>query len=568
MRLYILFIFLILNTSQAQISGLLEQKMKQGGIFPVLIQMKDQAKFPDWKASWTKEEKASYVYTSLKQTALNSQNRLLQYMADNKLKHRSHYVVNMVWAELNTAQIMELSGWPEIEKIMFDAQQKMDLPSADLGPALEARGPEITWGLSRIGADKVWDMGFKGQGVVVAGEDTGIRWDLPDFKERYLGYNKGNVDHNYAWHDAIHSISPLSGNPNNPCGLETKVPCDDHGHGTHTVGTMVGLTNERAIGVAPEANWIGCRNMERGNGAPSTYIECFEFFLAPFNLEGKDARPEKAPHVINNSWYCSLEEGCDTSTFPIMELVIENLRKSGVVVVVSAGNDGASCSTLNHIPAIYEGSFSVGANQSNDMISGFSSNGPVINYKEIRIKPNVVAPGSDVLSILPDGSYQSWSGTSMAGPHVAGLVALIISANPKLAGQVDKIEDIIMETATPLTANFDCWPYSGNKIPNNTYGFGLINAEKAVKRALLISATEDQQAQAISFFPNPAKEGLTVHRAKGSSEQILIKDALGKTVREYFCNENPCHIELGALTPGFYFISQPNTIEQALVIIP
>ncbi len=568
MRLYILLLFLILNSSQAQISSLLQQKMQGSERFPVLIQMREQANFPDWKESWSKETKAQYVYASLKQTSLNSQQRLLAYLDANQINYRSHYVANLVWAEMNASQIKEVSAFPEIEKIMFDAQQKMDLPSADLSPSLESRGPEITWGLTRIGADKVWDMGIKGKGVIVAGEDTGIRWDLPDFKERYLGYNNGNVDHNYSWHDAIHSISPLSGNPNNPCGLETKSPCDDHGHGTHTIGTMVGLTNERAIGVAPEANWIGCRNMERGNGAPSTYIECFEFFLAPFNLEGKDARPDRAPHVINNSWYCSLDEGCDTSTFPIMERVIENLRKSGVVVVVSAGNDGASCSTLNHIPAIYEGSFSVGANQSNDMISGFSSNGPVINYKEVRIKPNVVAPGSDVISILPDGSYQSWSGTSMAGPHVAGLVALIISANPQLAGQVDKIEDIIMETATPLTANFDCWPYSGTSVPNNTYGFGLINAEKAVKRALLFSGTENGQSAGISFYPNPAKQHLTIRRAPGSSEQIQIKDALGKTVRSYFCSENPCQIELGTLTPGFYFISQPNTIEQALVIIP
>ena len=119
-------------------------------------------------------------------------------------------------------------------------------------------------------------MGIEGEGVTVAGEDTGYRWDLEGIKERYRGWKDSIVDHNYNWHDAIHTISPLASDSINPCGLNSKVPCDDNGHGTHTMGTMVGKTNEYLYGVAPKAKWIGCRNMERGNGALSTYIECFE----------------------------------------------------------------------------------------------------------------------------------------------------------------------------------------------------------------------------------------------------------------------------------------------------
>lgn len=130
------------------------------------------------------------------------------------------------------------------------------------------------------------------------------------------------------------------------------MPCDDDKHGTHTMGTMVGEDDENSIGVAPEAKWIACRNMDRGWGQPSTYMECFEWFLAPYDLEGENADPDKAPHVINNSWFCSVEEGCNPSNFILMEEIVKNLKASGVVVVVSAGNSGGSgCGSVTGPPA-------------------------------------------------------------------------------------------------------------------------------------------------------------------------------------------------------------------------
>ena len=113
-------------------------------------------------------------------------------------------------------------------------------------------------------------MGFSGQGVVVGGQDTGYEWNHPALKNKYRGWNGSTADHNYNWHDAIHN---LIGGGTNSCGLNLTAPCDDDNHVTHTMGTMDGGVNDDSIvGVAPAATWMGCRNMEEGDGTPATYI--------------------------------------------------------------------------------------------------------------------------------------------------------------------------------------------------------------------------------------------------------------------------------------------------------
>ncbi|MFM2392945.1 MAG: hypothetical protein RLZZ546_927, partial [Bacteroidota bacterium] len=262
-------------------------------------------------------------------------------------------------------------------------------------------------------------------------------------------------------------------------------PCDDNNHGTHTMGTMVGDDYAgNQIGVAPLAKWIGCRNMDEGDGVLSTYVECFEWFLAPYPVGGNSAMgdPSKAPHVINNSWGCPTSEGCNNTNFSIMEMALNNLRNAGTVIVVSAGNSGSACNTVKDPPAIFQNSFSVGASNSLDAIAGFSSRGVVSIDGSNRLKPNVVAPGVAVRSCINGTGYASYQGTSMAGPHVAGLVALIISANPSLAGEVDEIESIIQETSKRLTSTQNCND-PGTNIPNAVFGYGRIDALAAVKRA-------------------------------------------------------------------------------------
>jgi uncharacterized repeat protein (TIGR01451 family) len=247
------------------------------------------------------------------------------------------------------------------------------------------------------------------------------------------------------------------------------------------MGTVVGDDGgSNQIGVAPGARWIGCRNMDNGWGTPATYAECFEFFLAPYPIGGDpmtDGDPDLAPHVINNSWTCPPSEGCDVTS---LRAVVENVRAAGIVVVVSAGNSGSACGTVNTPPALHDAAFSIGATASGDQIAGFSSRGPVTVDGSNRPKPDVSAPGVTVRSSLPGGGYGFKSGTSMAAPHTAGVVALLWSAASHLIGDVDLTEEIIREAARPFIDTTCGGDADGH--PNNVYGWGIVDAMAAVRR--------------------------------------------------------------------------------------
>jgi subtilisin family serine protease len=312
-----------------------------------------------------------------------------------------------------------------------------------------------------------WSAGVTGQGVVVGGQDTGYQWTHPALKNHYRGWNGVSADHNYNWHDAIHSGGGV-------CGPDSPQPCDDTDHGTHTMGTMVGDDGgSNQIGMAPGAKWMGCRNMDQGVGAPSTYAECFQWFVAPTDLNDQNPDPSKAPDVINNSWGCPTSEGCNNPN--VLRPVVENTRAAGIVVVVSAGNSGSGCGTVNTPAAIYDASFSVGSVNSQNNISSFSSRGPVTLDGSQRLKPDVSAPGENIRSSVP-GGYAFFSGTSMAGPHVVGLVALAISAQSCFRGDVDALEQYVKAHALARTTSQQCGGIPGSSIPNNTYGYGALAA--------------------------------------------------------------------------------------------
>ncbi len=550
-----LFLFNNLVNAQVRVDKSVQLQLKKSSHVPVLIYLKEHAQLNDIKESWTKEQKGQYVYNNLKSTATRSQSTILNYFKLKKINSKSFFIANAIRAEITSLELSDLMQMDEIVSITYDVATSIESFQHDQDAhQAKQRSAELTWGNKNIQSDLVWQMGIEGEGVTVAGEDTGYRWDLEGIKERYRGWKDSIVDHNYNWHDAIHSISPLASDSINPCGLNSKVPCDDNGHGTHTMGTMVGKTNEYLYGVAPKAKWIGCRNMERGNGALSTYIECFEYFMAPTDTNGLNPLPSLAPHVINNSWYCSIEEGCNLSNFEVMHEVIKNLRKAGIVVVVSAGNQGANCSTIAHPPSMFEESFSIGSFAENDSISGFSAMGPVKIDSSLRIKPNVVAPGSAVLSRTMGGNYEAWNGTSMAGPHTAGLVALIISANPKLAGNVEQIENIIESTSRPANAHFVCDTFSMDAIPNNMYGYGKINAFAAVQKAQLYVAAQDiDRDEKIKIFPNPGKDFLKI-QSISALEKISVYNAIGQLIYTHRTNESTFYIDTKSWDSGLYFI--------------
>ncbi len=442
-----------------------------------------------------KSTRGQWVYQTLRATAEATQAPILAELEQAGVSYQRFWIVNAIRVKLDTRLLNRLLQYPQIQQIASNTSFWGLEPTTSSPVSIQRSEWSAPWGIERVQATWAWEQGVTGEGVVIAGQDTGYAWRHESLIRAYRGYqpNTGVVSHDYNWHDAIHEIDPKNSG-SNPCGLDSQEPCDDNGHGTHTMGTMVGNDLDSSvagwpeaanypIGVAPGATWIGCRNMERGWGKPSSYIECFQWFVAPWPLSGNgfdDGDPAKAPDIINNSWSCPPEEGCTADKLSVIEPAVNAADAAGILVVVSASNAGPSCNTITQPPAIYPRAFTVGATDSQDALATFSSRGPITYQGETRIGPDISAPGVAVFSSLPNNQYGYLSGTSMAGPHVAGVAALLLSAHPELKGHPEQVRALLMHRADPRTSSQGCGNDSPASIPNNGYGWGIVNIQNAL----------------------------------------------------------------------------------------
>lgn len=477
-----------------RVDGRIWQEFSQNDRVPTLIVMGDA---PDLSPAYrlpSKEARGRWVYDILRQRALRTQAPLVAELDRMGVTYQRFWIVDAIQAELTRQQIDRILTLPGVKRVVADTAYQSTEPLPASGQAASEIA-SIPWGVQRVQAPWAWSQGYTGAGIVISGQDTGYDWEHEALKDKYRGWDAGSqtADHNYNWHDSIHQDVPPA-DMGNPCGYDSPTPCDDHSHGTHTMGTMVGNNlaasdpawpagADYAVGVAPGARWIACRNMDNGWGRPSTYIECFQWLTAPYPLGGdamSDGDPSKAPDVMNNSWGCPPDEGCTTSQLGVIEPAVDAADASGIVVVVSAGNEGPSCSSVENPAPIYPRSFSVGATNSSNALASFSSRGPVTYNGQTYIKPNVSAPGVSVISSVPGDSYLPFQGTSMAGPHVAGVVALLLDAEPSLIGQTDLVKTIVQMTAEPVV-NFNCGGADVDGSPNNLFGWGIVNIRRAVE---------------------------------------------------------------------------------------
>ncbi len=489
------------------------------------IVLKGQADVAPARTLLDKKDKGRFVFSTLTRAAETAQAPLRAWLDARGVKYQAFWIVNAILVKDGDRTLaIEAARRPDVARVEGNPVVRNAYPLP--GPVFESRAEpqlsrapsSIEWNISKVNAPGVWSLGFHGEGVVVGGQDTGYRWTHDTLKGKYRGWNGTTADHNYNWHDSIHSGG-------GSCGADSPVPCDDYGHGTHTMGTVVGDDGgANQVGMAPGAKWIGCRNMDQGNGTPATYLECFQFFLAPTKLDGTSPDPTKSPDVTNNSWGCPTSEGCSWDT---LQTAMDNQKAAGIMTVVSAGNSGSSCNSITDPPTLYASAYSVGASTSSDTITGFSSRG--FAFGTNLMKPEIVAPGSGVRSAYntSDSSYTSMDGTSMAGPHVAGAVALLWSARSCFLNKQDDTQTALNNAAVDLPGVVESCGGDYVHGPNNTWGNGRLDVLAAVNAGCLCqppgvptatSATTpaDNQVTVSWTAGAPAGSAYRVYRAVGT----------------------------------------------------
>jgi subtilisin family serine protease len=407
----------------------------------------------DWNA------RGRYVYDQLRQTADRSQGGLRSRLSSLRLDYRPFWIINAVRVTSSQATMLELANRADVWQVLATQQFRIPQPQPSAAPP----GTEaVEWNIQRINAPQVWSTFLtRGEGVVVANVDTGVAYQHPALVAQYRGnLGGGSFDHNYNWFD-----------PANICGSPSLAPCDNIDHGTHTMGTMVGDDGgSNQIGVAPGARWIAAKGCETNSCSDFALLSSGEWILAPTDLQGNNPRPDLRPNVVNNSW------GNTDGSNLFYQATVQAWVASGIFPAFSNGNSGPSCGTAGS-PGSYPETFSAGAFDINNVIATFSSRGP--SPLGGIIKPNIAAPGVGVRSSVPPSNYAVFDGTSMASPHVAGTVALMISAAPALFGAVDEIETVLGQSAID-TSDLQCGGAAGN---NNVWGEGRLDALAAVEQS-------------------------------------------------------------------------------------
>lgn len=464
------------KTTKAKISSRLMKQFQQDDQVTFLIKMKEQtntqkvakeavskAEKQKLTAAKTQYTKRSAVVSELRATSEETQEALLTYLQKEQKKKQvkeihSYYIVNGL-AVTGTKEVMEkVAAFPEVDQVLPNETRQIHRP-VDLKTKQKKQMKAVDgveWNISQVHAPEAWALGYDGTGTVVASIDTGVEWDHPALKEKYRGFDPAHPNkptHEFNWYDAT---------------TGSEAPYDDLEHGTHVTGTMVGSEpdGKNQIGVAPGAKWIAVKAFSEDGGTDADLLDAGEWILAPKDEAG-NPHPEQAPDVVNNSW------GGGPGLDDWYKDVVNAWRAADIFPEFSAGNTdlfnpGGEGSIAN--PANYQEVFATGATDQDNKLGSFSLQGP---SPYGVMKPDIAAPGVNIRSSIPGKGYEDgWNGTSMAGPHVSAVVALLRQVQSDLS--VEEIEQILINTAKPLTDQQ--FPES----PNNGYGAGLVDAREAI----------------------------------------------------------------------------------------
>ncbi|NUO19786.1 S8 family serine peptidase [bacterium] len=423
----------------------------------------------------TLAERHQEVIAALKYNAAQNQPAFLAELdMQNELGtvkgYTSYWIDNLVVVYAQKSYIESLRERGDIEYVTLNFKPELFEPIRSENGSVRPprRNPldneTTTPDQDAIGTTRVnRELGITGQGVLVANCDTGVDGNHPALASRWRGLTAPAAE---CWRDAL--------------GSAPNFPSDGNGHGTHVMGTITGRAisgnDTNTVGGAPNALWIATNSINQGTGTnfDNDIIADYQWFADP---DGDPGSLDDVPDAIQNSWGVNQNFSGYTQCDTRWNTFILNCEAVGPVISWSAGNEGSSG---HRTPAIHSINayqiFSVGAVDAQDglppyPIASFSSLGPTPCVPAVpdNFKPEISAPGVNVYSSVPGGGYDgSYSGTSMAGPHVAGVVALMREACPNCDHIT--IKEAIMQTALD----------QGPAGQDNTYGYGVIQAYEAV----------------------------------------------------------------------------------------
>lgn len=355
---------------------------------------------------------------------------------------------NLLWISngfhvvANTEEIRAIAKNSQVKSIIFDSEVRLDLPTQKTFWGAVS-GP--TWGLKKLSIPRVWEeLNLTGKGVRVGILDTG-------YSKHPALDGRIEISRSFTW------------------GKDDGKPNDGHGHGTHCLGTIGGSVVEgRQIGVAPGVRYlVGKIFNNKGVGGLSGILKGMQWMADP----DQNPNTQDQPALVSNSWGVSWKE---PHRIEALHRAVKTWKEQGIVPVFAAGNNGYRPATIL-LPAAFEESISVGATDSEDRVASFSSRGPGRYMDHESGKPDVTAPGVSVYSSDADprkGKYSYRTGTSMAAPHVAGIIALMLEANPRLT--TEEIRSILGKAAVDL----------GERGYDFAYGWGRVDGFEAVREAL------------------------------------------------------------------------------------
>lgn len=341
---------------------------------------------------------------------------------------RRFWLINAFAARAGAGEVRRLAADPAVASVRLDRTVGVRRPRVGRISSSEPASGDL-WGVEGVGASAVHARGLTGAGVTIGIIDTGVDAGHPALAGRVL-----------AWRDFV--------------GGRTE-PYDDHGHGTHTLGTIVGGSS---IGVAPGARAVVAKAMGRdGVGTGSALLAAAQWMTDP---DG-DPRTADHPDVVNNSW------SAGNAGDPWFAEMARRWTELGILPVFAAGNTGPLPGSIRS-PASYPEVLSVGAVDRSDDAPAFSARGRVDG--DGSVKPDLAGPGVGITSSVR-GGYAAYSGTSMAAPHVSGTAALVLESSPAVRGRA--LADLLRRSARDV----------GTPGPDPDTGYGVVDADAAVAAA-------------------------------------------------------------------------------------